>query len=180
MQFVQIRPKLELKHSISLVIYCGGLAVSNGLIYAVVENKIRMLDYHGQFLRYFADNLGIPLSFGKAVYISVSDTGRLYISKWLDPGVIHCMTLDGNTMYKYQDFEPKYGACIYVDGGDNILVIGNTKDNMLVIDKTGRKAKVIFSQSDGLYCPLCLAFRDTDNSIVIGGYTEKLLVFKME
>ena len=152
------------------------------MIYVVVskENKIRVLDYHGQLVRFVNYGHGIPLSFEKPVFISVSDTGKLYVSEWVDPGVIHCLALDGNTLYKYKDSELKSGECIYTDGGDNIIAFGHTNDNVYVIDKTGKKVKEIFFQSDGLDVPRCMAFRETDNSFIIGGYTERLLVFKME
>ena len=184
LQFVQILPKPELNHVIRLESYCRGIAVANGLIYIVInnennENKVGVLDYDGQFIRFVTDNHGIALSFVKPMLIAVNDIGKLYLLEWRGVGVIHCYSSDGSIIYRYEDAELKYGTCIYVDGDDNILLFGRTKDNLYVIDKTGKKLTAIFTESDGLYAPRCMDFRATDKSFVIGGYTEKLLVFTM-
>ena len=184
LQFVQVLPKPELKHVIHLKNYCRGLAVANGLIYIIInnENKVRVIDYHGQFIRFITDNHGIALSFEKPMIIAVNNNGKLYILEWLGLGksVIHCFSSDGNKVYKYEDAELKYGTCIYVEGDDNILLFGHTKGNVYMVDKTGKKMRAIFTERDGLYVPRCMGFRATDNSFVIGGYTENLLVFMVE
>ena len=183
LQFVQALPKPELKHAIQLEDLCRGLAVANRLIYVIIrgENKIRVLDYHGKCLRFVTDNLGTELSSQKPVSIAINNNiGKLYVSEWLEKGVLHCFSSNGNMVYRYVDDELKYGACIYMDGDDDILLFGHKKENVFIIDKTGTKGKTIFTRSDGLYVPRCMAFRAADKTFVIGGYTEKLLVFNMK
>ena len=129
LQFVQILPSLELKDAILLENFCRGLAVVDELIYVIEsnENKIRVLDYHGQLIRYVSDNHGMALSFEKPVFLAVTDMGKCYVSEWLGRGVIRCYSSDGCTLYRHEDAKVKYGPCIHVDGNDNIILLGHFK-----------------------------------------------------
>ena len=174
--FMKIVPKLQIGSSTSLDQTCRGVAVHNGLIYVSFSNgEIRILDRTGQQQR----NVYSVFSFKHPHYISVMPTGMVYVS---ERGGNNIRVLkDGKEISKYSIAAVGISRPMgmYIDGAENIIVCEWSSHNLRLIDTKGNTSKVLLSGSDGLYHPYTVSVRPNDNTLIVGGYAETLVVCKM-
>ena len=69
---------------------------------------------------------------------------------------------------------------MFVDDDENVLVCGQGSNNVHAVDKDGKRIKILLSAKDGLQNPCTITVRQTDNTLVVGGYTNNTLICKME
>ena len=174
--FMKVIPKLQIGSSTSLDQSCCGVAVHNGLIYVSFSNgEIRILDITGQQKR----NVYSGFSFQDPYYISVMPTGMVYVSEWGGDNVR--VLKDGKEISNYSRAAVGISRPmgLYIDGAENILVCENYSNNLRLIDAKGNTSKVILSGSDGLCYPRTVSVRPNDNTLIVGGQTQALIVCKL-
>ena len=169
--FMKVVPKLQAGSSIVLDQVCRGVAVKDGLIYVSFDNgEIRILDRTGQQQR----NVYSGIKILSPVYISLTSTGTLYVSE--NDGNTFRVLRDGMEIFK-SGIECPRG--IYIDGAGNIFVCQYFSHSIRVIDSNGQTIKVLLSETDGLKYPYTVNVRPNDNTLIVGGSSEQLVVCKM-
>ena len=174
--FMKFVPKLQVGSSTSLDQKCYGVAVHHGLIYVLFYNgEIRILDRTGQQQR----NVYSGFSFKRPLYISVMPTGMLYVSEYSGDNVR--VLKDGKEISNYSSVTVGISRPMgmYIDGAENILVCELLSHNLRLIDSKGNTSKVLLSGSDGLYYPYTVSFRPNDNTLIVGGNIQTLVVCKL-
>ena len=132
------------------------------------EGEVRVLDLSGNLKRKLGLNKDGSYQFQGPNYLSVSTTGKkIFVSDW-STSIITCMTQDGNIIYQYKDGDLRYPEALFVDAGDNIFVCGHDSHNVQVITADGRKYGTLISANDGFQRPYSIAFRESDNTLVVG------------
>ena len=178
--FMKVVPKLQIGSSTSLDQSCHGVAVDNGLIYVSFRNgEIRILDRTGQQQR----NVYSEFSFKYPHYISVMPTGMLYVSEYGGNNIR--VLKDGKEISNYSSAAVGISSPMgmYVDGAGNIIVCElsceNDSYNLRLIDAKGNTSKVLLSETDGIWYPQTVSVRPNDNTIIVGGITQTLVVCKL-
>ena len=174
--FTKVIPKLQIGSSTSLDQSCRGVAVHNGLIYVSFSNgEIRILDRTGQQQR----NVYSGFSFKRPYYISVMPTGMLYVSEYSGNNIR--VLKDGKEISYYSSAAVGISrpTGIYIDGAENILVCECNSHNLRLINAKGQKSNVFLSGTDGLYQPYTVSVRQNDNTLIVGGNTQTLVVCMM-
>ena len=182
LQFVQILPNLKLGRTLQLDKECLGIDVYHEHIYVSFrDGEIRVIDHNGTTKKTVGQNCDGTFRFKNPLYMAVARTGSIYISDSVTKdAAIHCISPDGNVRYSYQDPELILSEGIYVDKDGSILACSHSSHNMHVIDKSGKKKKILLTESDGLKFPRSIAFRPTDNTLAVATAAKGLLVFEME
>ena len=174
--FMKVVPKLQIGSSTSLDQTCYGVAVHNGLIYVSFGNgEIRILDRTGQQQR----NVYSGFSFQTPNYISVMPTGMVYVSERGGDNVR--VLKDGKEISNYSSVTVGISSPlgVYIDGAENILVCELNSHNLRIIDAKGNTSKVILSETDGLQRPRTVSVKPNDNTLIVGGYAETIVVCMM-
>ena len=174
--FMKVIPKLQIGSFTSLDQICRGVAVHNGLIYVSFSNgEIRILDRTGQEQR----NVYSGFSFQIPYYISVMPTGMVYVSEFGGQNIR--VLKDGKEISNYGSAAVGISSPMgmYIDGAENVLVCENDSYNLRLIDTKGNTSKVLLSGSDGLSYPRTVSVRPNDNTLIVGGSTQTLVVCKM-
>ena len=68
---------------------------------------------------------------------------------------------------------------MYIDGAGNILVCEHYSNNLRVIDAKGQSSNFLLSGTDGLSYPRTVSVRPNDNTLIVGGHAQNIVVFKM-
>ena len=172
--FMKFAPKIQTGSSITLGQQCRGIAVQDGLIYVSFDNgEIRILDRTGQQKR----NVYSEFSFQYPLYISVMPTGMVYVSEYGGNNIR--VLKDGKEISNYSSVTVSYPMGMYIDGAENILVCELHSHNLRLIDAKGNTSNVILSGTDGLCNPRIVSVRPNDNTIIVGGITQTLVVCKL-
>lgn len=176
LMFVKVYPKLQRVSSLQFDQVCRGVSVSDSVIYVSFENgTIRIIDRNGQQ----QENVYSKNTFSLPYYISVSKAGKLFVSDHSS----HSLYVydNGIETFRYTDTVLQNPLGMYIDDGENVLLCGYASDNMHIIDKNGLKKKVLLSKDNGLNEPYAISFRYSDNTLIVGGRKQQLLlVFEME
>ena len=181
LQFVQILPSLSIRNSVQLDKECRGIAVHDRLFYiSFLDGEVRVMDKNGQKQKSIFHNLDPSFRFQSPLYVAVSKAGRVYISEHAIEPTIYCMMPDGNSRYSYRDSGLVYSHGIFVDDGENLFACGYMSNNVYVVNEHGKKIKVLLSQSDGLQYPNTITFRQSDKILVVGCFTNNILICEME
>ena len=173
LQYVQLVPHMKAGRVIKLDKKCWDVAVADNEIYVSCHNdlgegEVRVLDLSGNLKRKLGVNNDGSYQFQGPFYLTVSTTGKkIFVSDWMT-SIIYCMTSDGNIIYQYKDDDLRLPEALFVDAGDNIFVCGSNSHNVQVITADGRKYGTLISVSDGIRLPYSIAFREADNTLVVG------------
>ena len=88
--------------------------------------------------------------------------------------------MHGSVVYQYKDKDLKGPKGVYCDDGDNVLVCGYGSNNVQMINAGGKKADTILSDKDVLKEPISIAFRESDNILIVGCHERtKILVHNL-
>ena len=186
LQFIQVLPSLKLGRNIFVCEECWGVAVAAGKIFVSCYNcddwvaDIRVYDIEGRVL---GERLGINPNgtrmFGKPDYVAVSRSGdKIFVSDW-ETYAVSCLAGDGKLVYQYRDRELRGPKGLLVDDNDNVIVCGWYSNTVQVITSAGQKQKTLLSWEDGISRQMCVSFNPSDGTLVVGGPSRKLLVYKM-
>ena len=185
LQYVQLVPDMKAGRVIKLDKKCWGVAVAGNEIYVSCyndpgEGEVRVLDLSGNLKRKLGVNKDGSYQFECPYYLTVSTTGKKIFVSDREKSIISCMTLDGNIIYQYKDDGLIWPRALFVDAGDNIFVCDRGSHNVQVITANGRKSGALISANDGIRLPYSIAFREADNTLVVGCWDKNnILCYKL-
>ena len=184
LQYVQLVPHMNAGRVIKLDKKCWDVAVVGNEIYVSCynnpgEGEVRVLDLSGNLKRKLGLNKDGSCQFRCPNYLTVSTNGKkIFVSDW-ENSIISCMTPDGNIIYQYKDGDLRNPRALFVDAGDNIFVCDLDSHNVQVITADGRKYGALISANDGLRKPYSIAFRESDNTLVVGCPSNNIFCYKL-
>ena len=191
LQVVQVYPQLKPGRVIQLNKMCWGVAVGKGELYVTFWNdsmyvtchnpfgpengEIRVLGLDGKVKRRLGVNQDGSFMFDTPRYITVNSSGeKIFVS---DHGTytVTCMSVDGRVIYTYKD--GSFG--LLCDSEDNILVCAEDSDNVQVLTADGKRHCTLLTASDEVKVPLSIAYRDSDNTLLVGCQSDHLLSYQL-
>ena len=184
LQYVQLVPRMKAGRVIKLDKKCWDVAVAGNEIYvschnAPGEGEVRVLDLSGNLKRQLGVNKDGSYQFQRPYYLTVSTTGKKIFVSDCSTSIISCMIPDGNIIYQYWDGDLRNPRALFVDAGDNIFVCDLDSHNVQVITADGRKYGALISANDGLRDPYSIAFRESDNTLVVGCLPNNIFCYKL-
>ena len=169
---VSVTSQLRIIRTIQLDKACWGVDVSGGEIYITCwesgQGEIRILDMSCNERR----RISLSRVMGTCVvktprYIAVSAfSGKIFITD-LETETLTCLTSDGQLVYQYEE-ELDGTRGILVDSADNVLLCCGWSNTIVVITPDGRKHGTLLSDKDGIEYPCSLAYRERDNTVIVG------------
>ena len=173
-------PQLQLGRTIQLDYGCRGVCVSGDDIYVTCEEsdgrgEIRVLGLDG------TEERRVPVDRNSSPHtITLSPSGEKIYFTDNNTDIVTCMTVDGRIVYKYEADNLKDTTGMYCDSEDNRFVCGRLSNTVQAITANGRSGGTLLTSSDGLEYPYSIAYRSSDDELIIGCYElEHLLVYKM-
>ena len=180
LQYVQVLPQLQLGRAVQLDYECWGVCVSGDDIYLAcetpdIQGEIRVLGLDG------TEKGRVPLdSDCHPYYITLSPSGEKIYFTDRNIDIVTCMALDGRIVYKYEADNMQNARNIYCDSEDNLLVCAWYSNIVKVITADGDNGGSLLCSSNGLNGSECIAYRCSDNELIIGcSNLDHLLVYKM-
>ena len=180
LQYVQVLPQLQHGRAIQLDYECWGVCVSGDDIYLAcetpdIQSEIRVLGLDGTEKRH------VPLDSDCHPYdITLSPSGEKIHFTDCNIDIVTCMTVDGRIVYKYEDDNMQNAKNIYCDSEDNLLVCALDSNIVQVITADGDNGGSLLGSSNGLNGSECIAYRCSDNELIIAcSNLDHLLVYKM-
>ena len=189
LQVVQVYPQLKPGRVIQLQLdkYCYGVAVGKGELYVTCCNnsnypgngEIRVLDLDGKVKRRLGVNQDGSFMFMWPHFITVNSSGeKIFVSDGYT-NTVTCMSVDGRVIYTYIDGSMVGPRGLLCDSEDNILVCGWSSNNVQVLTADGKRHCTLLTESDGLKEPRSIAYRGSDNTLLVGCYSDHLLSFQL-
>ena len=185
LQLIQVMPSLKLDRSINIDRECWGIQVVGDLIYVTCRNnpgegEVLVLDMNGTVTYRLEQPDKKSSMFISPDYITVCpSTRKLFITDY-KTHTVSCLMSDGTVVYQYKDEELSWPEGVVVDGGGNAIVCGYLSDNVQVIRADGTKCCTLLTSQDGVSRPCSVAYRQSDNTLILGCYnSNNLLVYKM-
>ena len=183
LQIVQVYPQLKPGRVIQLDKECPGVAVGKEEIYVTCHNdpgegEIRVLGLDGKVKRRLGVNHDGSFMFAQPYYITVNSfSEKLFISDW-KTNTVTCLSVDGRVIYTYQDRDGgmREPVGLLCDSEDNILVCAAVPPTVQVITADGKLKCILLTSSEGLKYPCSIAYRDIDNTLLVGSNNDKNLL----
>lgn len=180
LQYVHFVPALEPGRVIQLDTQCSGVEVHDQEMYMMLgskngETEVRVLALDGTFKRKIGTTQNGSSMFKSSSHLAVSVvSGKVYVSERATSTVI-CLMPDDSVVYKYCDRSLTKPRGICVDSADNLIVCGNSSNNVHIVTADGLKNKVLLTSRDGIKSPHCVAYRHSDNTLIVGCYNKNML-----
>ena len=174
LQVVQVYPQLKPGRVIQLDKECWGVKVVKGELYVLCrtdndeQNEIRVLGLDGKVKRRLGVNQDGSFMFKWPMYITVNSSGEKIFVSDINTDTVTCMSVDGRIIYTYKDDSMRRPTGLLCDSEDNILVCGGRSNNVQVLTADGKKHCTLLTASDGLNDPCSIAYRDSDNTLLVG------------
>ena len=185
LQKVQMLPRIKVVRTIKLDKKCYGVAVSGEEIYTTCHDnpgngEVRALDLQGNIKRRLGTNPDGPYLFTRPYYITVSATGeKIFVSDW-NTDTITCLTSSGTVIYTYIDDDMRWPRGLICDSGDNVLVCGWNSHNVHIISPDSKKYRTFLTLEDGLRHPCSIAYKESEDTLIVGCTYNQLLLFKLK
>lgn len=183
LQYIEVVPRLKPGRVLQLDKKCWGVQVVGSDIYVTChkgypggDGEVRILDKNGNLRKRLGVNQDGTFMFASPLYLTVTArSDRIYVS---DCGqhTVTCLNSGGTVIFQYKDPELGGPAGVCVDDEDNVIVCGRASYNVHVVTAAGKKHSVILTSKDGIMYPCSVAFRQTDNTMIIGCYDNLFLV----
>ena len=186
LQLIQVMPSLKIDRSINIGRKCYGVQVVEDLIYVTChisprEGEVIVLDINGTITHRLGLSDKKPSMFSSLDYITVCPSTRKIFITDRSTATVSCLMSDGTVVYQYNDAELIGPGGVCVDGGGNVIVCGDVSHNVQVIKADGTKCCTLLSSQDGVKYPSSVAYRQSDNTIIVGCYdNNNILVYKMK
>ena len=184
-QCIKVSPKLEIgPELVTFEKECYGIHVSSTEIYVTLHNnpgdgEVRVLDLKGQVKRKLGMHQSGTFMFQRPYHVTVSSkSGRIYVTDSITC-MVTCLTPDGNVVYEFKNENLKRPKGVCVDHDDDIMVCGNSSNNVQVISRSGQFVRTLLESKDGIDGPCAVAYRDMDHEVIVGCRHKKLPVFSV-
>ena len=134
------------------------------------DGAARVLDLDDKVLFRLGVNQDGSSMFTKPEYITGNSSGEMiFVSDWVTHTVT-CMTVTGHVVYTYKDESMRKPRGLLCDSENNILVCGEWSNNVQVLTADGKRHCTLLTERDGLKYPEFIAYRDSDNTLLVGCY----------
>ena len=183
-QLIQVMPSLKIDRSINVGRKCWGVQVVEDLIYVTCHNcpgegEVLILDMNGTVTHRLGQPDKKPSMLFSPFYITICPSTRYMFVSDSSTATVSCLFSDGTVVYQYTDQGLRSPAGVCVDGGGNVIVCGWFSDNVQVIRADGTKCCTLLTSQDGVSKPFPVAYRESDNTLILGCSNNHLLVYKM-
>ena len=185
LQLIHMMPSLKLGRSINVDRTCWGVQVVDDLIYVTCHNspgdgEVLVLDMNGTVTHRLGHPDKKPSMFSSPFYITVCPSTRYMFVTDSGTHTVSCLMSGGTVVYQYKDAELREPSGVCVDGGGNVIVCDWDSDNIQVIRADDTKCCTLLTSQDGVSKPYSVAYRESDNTLILGCYNNNhLLVYKM-
>ena len=185
LQLIQVMPSLKIDRSINVDRMCWGVQVVDDLIYVTCHNnpgegEVLVLDMNGTVTHRLGQPDKKPSMFTRPNHITVCPSTRKLFITDRDTATLSCLMSDGSVVYQYKDEELRGLAGVCVDGGGNAIVCGLYSDNVQVIRADGTKCCTLLTSQVDVSKPYSVAYRQSDNTLILGCWGRNILVYKMK
>ena len=174
LQYIDVAPRLAAGRVIQLDKRCYGVQVVGSDIYVTChhypagEGEVRILDKNGNMRKRLGVNQDNTFMFTNPHHLTVSArSNKIYVSD-RDQHTLTCLKTDGTVIFQYKDPELDGPLGVCVDDEDNVMVCGGESNNLHVVTSDGKKHSVILTSKDGIKLPGCVAYRQTDKTLIVG------------
>ena len=183
LQYIEVAPRLKPGRSLLLDKKCWGVQVVGSNIYVTChkgglggDGEVRILDKNGNLRKRLGVKQDETFMFTAPLYPTVTArSDKIYVFDW-DQRTVTCLNSDGTVIYQYKDPELSQPRGVCVDDEDNIIVCGWNSHNVHVVTAAGKKHSVILTSKDDIMYPNSVAFRQTDNTMIIGCPSDNLFL----
>ena len=187
LQVIQVYPQLKPGRVIQLDKECHGVEVVKDELYVTCftehytdDGEVRVLGLDGKVKRRLGVNQDGSFMFFLPIYITVSSSGEKIFVSDFNKETVTCLSVDGRVIYTYEDDSTRGPGGLLCDSEDNILVCGGWRsNNVQVLTADGKRHCTLLTESDGLKDPHSIAYRDSDNTLLVGSYSDHLLSFQL-
>ena len=189
LQYVDIETKLKPGRVILLNKMPLAVEIVNNDIFIACKTKgkdgtgeIQILDRDGNRKRRLGIKPNGSCMFDCPSHFAVSKpTQRIYVSD-RDTSTVTCIAMANDTViYQYKDPDLIRARGVYVDAVDNILVVGESSTNVQLVTFDGKKHSTLLTSSDIVRQPCSIAYREKDDTLIVGCYNQNLLLmFKIQ
>ncbi|XP_063420940.1 uncharacterized protein LOC134706161 [Mytilus trossulus] len=141
---------------------CWDISYQDQKLYVVVFRQgIVVMDLNGKTL----NTIDIYAS-GVSDITTTSD--RIYYTNYISNSV-HCCSMTGQEIWVFDNKSISKPRRLFVDSNQNVFVVGQTSNNLTVIQHDGKDSKVLLTGRDGLESPTVVHYSN-QNKIVCLGY----------
>ncbi|KAH3752445.1 uncharacterized protein LOC127846926 [Dreissena polymorpha] len=165
--------KLKLQHS------CGGIAHHQGDLFVTSRTALYKYTMSGNLVcKLYEDQSDVATVHRCAVSLTGD---KLYITNRSNHKLL-TLAMDGSVLAAFTDPELKYPNIVNVTPTGQVLVCGQSSNNILQIDSKGsRKLVTLATQRDGLHNPYSVCYNSNTDSIIVGQPdNNKILVYKVK
>ncbi|XP_052762617.1 uncharacterized protein LOC128205181 [Mya arenaria] len=148
-QFIQVKPKMALKHTIKTDDSCRGLASHNGRLFVVCggfkgekEGKVVVFSLTGDHIRTIERNNSGQRIFACPIAVCVSSDGKLIHVTDGQRGVV-TLTQENDVVSVVSDRETKWPCGICMDKHDNALICNGQSNTVIQVSGINKIATVI-------------------------------------
>ncbi|XP_063420948.1 uncharacterized protein LOC134706169 [Mytilus trossulus] len=140
---------------------CYGISYQEQKLYVVVFRQgIVVMDLNGKQL----NTIGIADSY---VYNITTTSDRIYYTD-LNRNAVHCCSMTGQEFWVFKDHSIIEPRGLSVDMNQNVYVVGETSNNLTVMQHDGKDSKVLLTDRDGLEAPYAVKYNKRKKIVCLG------------
>ena len=174
---------LKMGHSIDVGKQCFGIDSAANHIYVCCysytkrDGEIRIYDFEGNLKKRVGKKL-FSFMFEHPEHLSVSRSGVIFVTDYVNRSTINCLTDDGKIHFKYDD-QPLLAEGLYADDTGDLIVCNRYTSTIIIITDSGTAYRTLLSSHDSIDKPHCVTYRPRDGTLVVGcADSDFLLVYK--
>ncbi|VDI77664.1 Hypothetical predicted protein [Mytilus galloprovincialis] len=152
--------------------HCWGISYQDQKLYVVVfQQGIVVMDLNGKTL----NTIDIDVS---GVFNITTTSDRIYYTD-TDSDTVHCCSVTGQEIWVFKDQSISCLVGLSVDMNQNVFLVGQTSNNLTVIQHDGKDRKVLLTGRDGLEYPFAVNYNKQKKMICLGYKTGSLALYQM-
>ncbi|XP_053407026.1 uncharacterized protein LOC128559438 [Mercenaria mercenaria] len=179
-QFVSVENNLKLTSTISVDTGCYGISYRETIdeMYACCGTSINVYNRAGTLLRAYDKGINGEQLFSGTRQVTVNAANSQIIVADSNKGLV-ALDIRGKNEWLLSDQEliGAWGLCILPNGF--ILAGVISSNNVLQVDKTGRKMGVLLGAIEGFNQPYSLAFGKHDSRLIVGSCSQEIFVYTL-
>ncbi|XP_063425271.1 uncharacterized protein LOC134708559 [Mytilus trossulus] len=151
--------------------WCYGISYHDKKLYVLVYRKgIVVMDLNGKTL----NTIHID---GLYVYHITTTSDRIYYTD--TENTVHCCSMTGQNILVFKDQSIIQLRGISVDHNQNVYVVGESSNNLIVIQHDGKVSKVLLTHLDGLTTPYAVHYNKQKKIICVGYKTGSVALYQV-